>query len=83
MKDNRRYKYRAYIVGDAIYKKRKSMLKTQEEFAEIIGIDPKQLGELERGNAFPNFITAIRLREKLDISIDELIDEIIENFPDK
>ncbi|WP_163969577.1 helix-turn-helix domain-containing protein [Oceanobacillus halotolerans] len=70
------------LVGEEIVIARKSMLKTQEEFSEMIDLDVKQLGQLELGYSLPSFMTQVHLRKAAGLSMDQLIDNLIPYLED-
>ena len=79
-------------LGKNIKKYRKSMNFTQEKFAELIGIDPKNVSKIENGNNYPSPETISSIAEVLnidlyklfifdnDIPYEEMKDEIIKSL---
>jgi transcriptional regulator with XRE-family HTH domain len=63
-------------IGLQIRRIRKSKLQTQEALSEVIGIDPKSLGRIEKGDYYPAIDTLMRLAVALEVSIKDF-------FPDE
>ena len=61
-----------YQLGQKIQKKRKKRRLTQEKFAELIGIDPKNVSKIENGNNYPSSETLTSIAKALDVEIYEL-----------
>ena len=60
-------------LGMKIRRVRKDRGFTQEELGREAGIDPKYIGEIERGNANITIKTLLNISEVLDITIGELL----------
>lgn len=58
---------------DNIRKLRKSHRLTQEEFGEVLLINRTSIGHYERGVAFPYIGTLIRLVQKYEINLHDMI----------
>lgn len=59
-------------LGKNIQKQRKRLNLTQEKFAEIIGIDPKNVSKIENGNNYPSPETVTSIAKALNINLYEL-----------
>lgn len=59
-------------LGQRIQAIRKSKRLTQEQFAELIGIDPKNVSKIENGNNYPSPETLTSIARALDVDIYEL-----------
>lgn len=67
-------------LGQNIRKIRKRLKYTQDNFSEIIGIEPSSLSNIENGKSFPSAHTIIRIQEKFKIRAEEIFDiESIKN----
>ena len=64
------------FIGEQIRRIRKAKLLSQEVLSEKIGIDPKSLGRIEKGDYYPAIDTLMRLAVALDVSIKDF-------FPDE
>lgn len=64
------------VIGQQIRRIRKAKLLSQEVLSEKIGIDPKSLGRIEKGDYYPAIGTLMRLSNALDVSIKDF-------FPDE
>ena len=51
-------------LGENIRKIRKRFKLTQDNFSEIIGIEPSSLSNIENGKSFPSAYTIIQIQEK-------------------
>ena len=51
---------------------------TQDELAERIGIDQKRVSKIERGEARPNLTLCLRLANAFHVSVDTLLDGVVE-----
>lgn len=65
-------------LGKRIQEIRKQKKITQEKFAEIIGIDPKNISRIETGINYPSSETITAIAKALDVDIYQLFvfDEI-------
>ena len=59
-------------LGKNIQKQRKKLNLTQEKFAELIGIDPKNVSKIENGNNYPSPETVTSIAKALNINLYEL-----------
>ncbi|MBS1174275.1 MAG: helix-turn-helix transcriptional regulator [Burkholderiaceae bacterium] len=56
-------------IGQQIRRLRKARLRSQEVLSEQIGIDPKSLGRIEKGDYYPALDTLMRLSKALDVPL--------------
>lgn len=82
-------------LGKKIQLLRKQKKMTQDKFAELIGIDPKNVSKIENGNNYPAAETIASIAKALNVDIYELFvfenaipyetmkQEIIESLEDK
>lgn len=61
-----------YQLGQKIQGLRKKKRLTQEKFAELIGIDPKNVSKIENGNNYPSSETLTSIASALNVDIYEL-----------
>ncbi len=61
-----------YRLGQKIQSLRKTRRLTQEKFAEMIGIDPKNVSRIENGNNYPSADTLTAIAKALNVDIYEL-----------
>ena len=54
------------IIGNNVFKARKIRNLSQEQFAEMINIEPSALSKIENGNANPSIKTLQRLAAAMD-----------------
>ncbi len=67
-------------LGENIRKIRKRFKLTQDNFSEIIGIEPSSLSNIENGKSFPSAYTIIQIQEKLKVKAEEIFDiDILNN----
>jgi transcriptional regulator with XRE-family HTH domain len=59
------------IIGDAVRLHRKNAGLTQEKLAEAVDLNPKYLGEIERGEKIISIEALLRIAKALKISIQE------------
>lgn len=59
-------------LGSKIQKLRKSRKLTQEQLAELVGIDPKNISRIENGNNYPASETLTSIASALGVEIYEL-----------
>lgn len=52
---------------------------TQDIFSEMIGLTPNYLSGIERGVNFPRYDKLIAIMNALDVSADELFQDVIDN----
>ena len=60
------------LLGVRIRELRKNRNLTQEQLAELVGINPKYVSSIERGKENPTLDTFIKIAESLEVSIGEL-----------
>lgn len=68
-------------LGENVRKLRKQQKQqklSQHELAERIGSDQKQVSRIERGEARPNLILCLRLANAFQVSVDALLDGVVE-----
>lgn len=59
-------------LGKKIQLLRKQKKMTQEKFAELIGIDPKNVSKIENGNNYPAPETIVSIAKALGVDVYEL-----------
>jgi len=64
------------ILGDAIRSRRKKAELTQEKLAELVNLNPKYLGEVERGEKIISFEALLRVAKVLGVRIRDLVSEL-------
>ena len=62
------------LVGARIKTLRMKKGLTQEELAEVVGINPKYLSGIERGRENPTFNTLISLANSLEVDFKQMFD---------
>ena len=65
-------------LGENVRKLRKQRKLSQHELAEQIDSDQKQVSRIERGEARPNLILCLRLANAFYVSVDTLLDGVVE-----
>ena len=60
------------ILGDEIKKARNLQRFSQEDLAERIGVTRQAIINWEKGKAVPDMLTAVKLAEALDVTVEEL-----------
>jgi transcriptional regulator with XRE-family HTH domain len=60
--------------GDNVKRYRAEVGKSQEDFAETVGVSAAYLGEMERGEKCPSIEIAYRISTALGIGIAQLLD---------
>lgn len=60
------------LFGKRIKELRKQKKLTQEQLSELVGIDYKQIGNIETGTYFTTMPTLERIAGALDVEIEEL-----------
>ena len=65
-------------LGENVRKLRKRCHLTQDELAERIEIDQKRVSKIERGEARPNLILCLKLANAFHVSVDALLDGVVE-----
>ena len=61
-------------IGRRLKEQRIRRFMTQEQFAKLIGISPRQLARIERNDVDPRFSTIIKIAERLGVEPDDLVD---------
>ena len=64
--------YRA-IIGENIRRQRKRRHMTQEDLADLTGMQPSSVGKIERAQANPNLNTLLRVADALEVDLPELL----------
>ena len=64
-------------IGPSIKAARECKKLTQEELAEIVDLSPMHLSVLERGVKPPRLINLVRIANALDVSADELLQDVV------
>lgn len=59
-------------LGQRIQKLRKDKKITQEQLAEMVGIDPKNISRIEKGNNYPTAENLTSIANALNVDIYEL-----------
>ena len=59
-------------LGQRIQKLRKDKKITQEQLAEMVGIDPKNISRIEKGNNYPTAANLTSIAKALHVDIYEL-----------
>ena len=67
--------------GGRIRKMRKMLNISQEELADLSGLNRSHMGEIERGQASPTLITIDRIAAALNCSIAQLMDDNPSHYP--
>ena len=65
-------------LGENVRKLRKQQNLSQHELAEQIDSDQKQVSRIERSEARPNLILCLRLANAFRVSVDTLLDGVVE-----
>lgn len=75
------------LIGKKIKEIRAKRKITQEEFSEMIGLEPSSLSNIETGKSFPSMVTLLNIMQKFDIKPQEIFDytylDNSENLDDK
>ena len=71
------------VIGLQIRRIRKAKLLSQEVLSEKIGIDPKSLGRIEKGDYYPAIDTLMRLSVALEVSIKDFFPDDKTKAPSK
>jgi transcriptional regulator with XRE-family HTH domain len=64
------------LIGDAIRLYRKKGSLTQEKLAELVDLNPKYLGEVERGEKIISIEALLRVAKAVKIPIREFFREV-------
>lgn len=59
------------LLGKRLREIRKNLGYTQEQFAEIAGIEPQSISKIESGKNFPLLSNLEKIANKLDINLSE------------
>ncbi len=59
------------LIGEAIRRYRKEANLTQEQLAELVNLNPKYIGEVERGEKIISIEALLRIAEKVNVPISE------------
>lgn len=71
--------YLLYVqLGDNVRKLRRQRKLSQRKLAEQIDSDQKQISRIERGEARPNLILCLKLANAFHVSVDTLLDGVVE-----
>lgn len=60
-------------IGKKVWHIRRGLLKTQEEFSELIDTTPETVSNVERGVVLPSLQTVANIAEQCGVSTDYLI----------
>lgn len=76
------YVYSDYLLyvqlGDNVRKLRRQRKLSQRKLAEQIDSDQKQISRIERGEARPNLTLCLKLANAFHVSVDTLLDGVVE-----
>jgi transcriptional regulator with XRE-family HTH domain len=64
------------VIGNAIRSRRKKANLTQEKLAEIVNLNPKYLGEVERGEKIISIEALLRIAKAVRIHIHKFFLEV-------
>jgi transcriptional regulator with XRE-family HTH domain len=64
------------LLGERIRELRKSKGLTQEDFAELIGVEQKHVSRLELGKSFPPLERLEKMAQVLDVPLKDIFDFI-------
>jgi transcriptional regulator with XRE-family HTH domain len=59
------------VIGDAIRSRRKAAGLTQEKLAELVSLNPKYLGEIERGEKIISIEALLRIAKAVKAHMSE------------
>lgn len=62
------------LFGKRIKELRKNKHLTQEQLGELVGVDYKQIGNIETGTYFTTMPTLEKIAQALEVEIEELFD---------
>lgn len=62
------------MLGARIREQRKRKEKTQEQLAELLGIDQKHMSRIELGKSYPSLDRLIKIAEALEVSLPSLFE---------
>lgn len=60
-------------VGKNIAKFRNNKKLSQRQLAEIVGVHPSMIAQIERGSKVPTITLARDIAKSLDVSLDDLV----------
>ena len=66
-------------VGRRIKTARERKKLTQEQLAEMVNLSPMHVSVIERGVKLPKLETLINIANILDVSADELLQDVVNN----
>jgi transcriptional regulator with XRE-family HTH domain len=64
------------VIGDAIRSRRKKANLTQEKLAEMVDLNPKYLGEVERGEKIISIEALLRIAKAVKTPIHEFFRDV-------
>ena len=64
------------MIGDAIRSRRKKANLTQEKLAEMVDLNPKYLGEVERGEKIISIEALLRIAKAVKTPIHEFFRDV-------
>ncbi len=64
------------LIGEAIRRHRKELELTQEKLAELVDLNPKYLGEVERGEKIISIEALLRVAKAVSTPIKEFFQDI-------
>ncbi|HAM25208.1 MAG TPA: hypothetical protein DCP11_00460 [Microbacteriaceae bacterium] len=74
----------ARVLGERIRNRRNKLALSQEEIANLAGMNVSNYGKIERGLGNPNFHTLVRIASVLGVDPGTLIEKIgAESLPDR
>jgi transcriptional regulator with XRE-family HTH domain len=74
----------AHILGERIRDRRNKLALSQEEIANLAGMNVSNYGKIERGLGNPNFHTLVRIASVLGVDPGTLIEKIgAESLPER
>lgn len=62
-----------YLIGNRLREARDEKKLTQEKLAEIVGLTPVAISNIENGTSSPKFTTIVAITKVLGISLDFLL----------
>lgn len=66
-------------IGRRIKAAREKKRLTQEQLAELVDLSPMHVSVIERGVKLPKLETLINIANTLDVSADELLQDVVNN----
>ena len=61
------------LVGRNIESERKGKRLTQQELAEMVRVSCSEVSLIERGKVSPKFLSIVKIAQKLEVSVDQLL----------